>query len=400
MVINWRGEYQSQGGNGIASPPQNIHQEQSGVRPAMILFFQARVGNWNEFLVQLERVDPEDIRDACSPFVSSEPGENILHFVVSEPNVPLQVVDSILRVTADDESAQVGNSIVLAQNQRSQLPLHLAVMKNPTRSDVIQSLYDADPRTVNIRDDRQLRPIDEITATIIMMEEVLKYSKKDEKMEHNHTLKSLWLTAQVLVGAGTGIDDCATEGRTGDKATFLVHACIQSRQIPFSLTERAMKYKKEQLALPDVNGDFPLHIVARIPPQVAPLRYEGSSGDDDDESEHEDEESEHEDDEGDFIQHVLGLNPDAASAFNKDEQIPLVVAIQAGRLWRSGVFLLLSTHPVGIQELKLPTTIYPFLFERLADHPDIVYRILLSMPGVFVGPSTTSPIDTNGQSSQ
>ena len=392
MVIGRSDENQSKDGKDVASPPLPL-QEQSGVRPAMILFFQARVGNWDEFLVQLERVDPVDIRDACSPFVSSEPGENILHFLVSDWSVPLNVVESILRVTQDDGSGgQVGNSIVLAQNQRSQLPLHLATKKNPTRFDVIKSLYDANPGTAKMRDDRQLRPIDEITSNIIMMEEVVKYSKNDEKMEHKQTLKSLWTTAQVLVGAGTGMeDDCSTDGQVGKKATFLVHACIQSGQVPFSLTERAMKYNKDQLALPDGNGDLPLHIVARIPPHFAPLR-DGASGDDDSDDDSDDgsDEIEQEDDEGDFIQHILSLYPDAACAFNHDEKIPLVIAIQSGRLWRSGVFLLLSAHPAGTQELKLPTTIYPFLFERLTDHPDTVFRILKSMPGLFVHPSTTN----------
>jgi hypothetical protein len=85
------------------------------------------------------------------------------------------------------------------------------------------------------------------------------------------------------------------------------------------------------------------------------------------------------------LERVLALYPDAACIFNDDQHIPLMVAIQAGRFWQSGVFRLLETNPAGIQELRLPTTVYPYLFEHLADHPDIAYRIIQSMPGMFLG---------------
>jgi ankyrin repeat protein len=371
MVVSWREESQDQEvdeiGRMVISNPSHVDGG-SANGSAVLLFVLARIGNWNEFLVSLERMDPEEIRGSSGPIDAAEPGENILHAVVSHNHVPLVVVENILRRTGDNEFGHTANSIVSAQNHMRQTPLHLAVMKNATRSDLIKCLYDVNPATVQVRDDRQLRPIDEITTKIIMMEEVLKYSRNDERKKYRQRLSSLWKTAAVLVGATTDLDvDDAdrSDGRTA-RMTYLVHACIQSREVPFALTERAMKHNKEQLALPDSNGDLPLHIIAGIPPRVR----------------HDTDENETDDDEGDVLERVLCLNPDAACKFNNDQQIPLMVAIRAGRLWDTGVFRLLNANPVGIQELKLPAAVYPFLFRHLADYPDIVYQIIQSMPGL------------------
>lgn len=381
MVISWSDENEGQepgdGGQMVIADPALLEAgSDTSDESIIMLFFLARIGNWDELLVRLHGggVTPEEIRNATGPLVASEYGENILHIVVSNSGVPLTVVQAIVDLDASSPS-EGAPCVVMAQNDRNQTPLHLAVMNNSTRPDLIRCLYDSNPESVKLRDDRQLRPIDEITTKIIMMEEVLKYSQENDKPDYKQKLSYLWETAAVLVGAeigGNGPREEDLQNSVLRRRLFIVHACIRSREVPFALTERAMKYNSEQMTLPDENGDLPLHIICRVPPRVQPAREE--------EEAHENQD----DDEGDFLERVLCLNPNAATCFNNDQQIPLVVAIESGRLWRSGCLCLLEAHPDGILETRLPSSVYPYLLERLlAERPDTAYRMVQSMTDIF-----------------
>jgi len=384
MVIYWTDENQDRVGEDTRPLPTVDNatlEERSVVRPSSLLFVLAQIGNWDEFLSHLERLDPAEIRDTARTWDPLESGDSILHAAVYGDDVPLTVIQGILEMTSEDDSDRSTRNMTSIQNRCHQTPLHVAVMNIPTRSDVIQCLYDADHETALIRDDRQLRPIDEITTKIIMMEEVLKYTPNDDRMIYEQKLDSLWASASVLVGAAVAgsKESHATDSiRPNENSTLLVHACIQSRDVPFALTERAMKNNMEQLSIPDRNGDLPLHLVSRIPPRIVPVL-------DDSRGENE-ETSRHDDDEGDFLQRVSDFYPGAACTFNQHQQLPISVAIQAGRLWHSGVFQLLQANPDGIQEVCLPPVIYPYLFQRLARHPDLVYLILQSMQGMHPCP--------------
>ena len=122
-----------------------------------------------------------------------------------------------------------------------------------------------------------------------------------------------------------------------------------------------------QLKEPNFEGDLPLHVVARLSP---PPKGE---------------EEEEDDDEGDFLDRVVSLYPGAASKWNRQGQIPLMLALQSGRTWNSGIRRLLEAHPAGIDDLQLPPRLYPILFERVihANQLSTLYGLIQAKPEIF-----------------
>jgi hypothetical protein len=385
MVVSWDNANDGREGNlrdeqptTAAADPSAVDQDGRGP----FLFYLARRAKWDDLISRLEITPPDVIREQNDPI--SEDGEEInslLHIVAVMENVPLKVVETILDRTSRQQDTIDGesvSSIGARKNQLQQTALHLAVMSMPERTDIIECLYHACPESVHARDYLRLRPIDIITQKIIMMEEVIKYSRMNEEEECRKMLGGLWRSVSVLVGAtGTRQEHGIRENNASIEPTFLVHCCLRSKEVPFALTERAMKHNKQQLAAPDANGDLPLHVVARIPPLVQRTAQAPSTED-------EDEEDERDDDEGDFLERVIDLYPEAACHFNNEQQIPLVVAIQAGRKWNSGLSLLLQVNPGGIEEARIPLNVFPFFLELLCKQTSTVYQVLQSQPGLFL----------------
>lgn len=398
-------------------PPSMIDDDDGGP----VLFHLARNEKWEELIDRLNDTSPDVIREQTDPVSEDEEEkDSILHIVAVMESVPVKVVETILDRTSSsrggrrqqpaassrgeqEECVSSMSSLAAKQNHLQQTPLHLAVVSMPERTDVIERLYQACPESVHARDALRLRAIDIITQKIIMMEEVIKYSRRNEEEECQKMLNCLWKTVRVLVGATTtssrvriansDISSTSTAGvaNNSDNAmvgvvaepTFLVHACLRTKEIPFALTERAMKHNQDQLAAPDVNGDLPLHVVARIPPPVkgsstAQTTSSTTPPQDDEDGEENDE------DEGDFLERVIHLYPNAAFHFNNEQQIPLTVAIQSGRRWNSGISLLLQVNPSGIEEVRFPLNVFPFLLELLCKQPSTMYQVLQSQPGLFL----------------
>ncbi len=345
---------------------------------APTLFELARETNWDELLYRVEMMPSCFIREQTDPIM--EDGDTLLHLVAGMDNVPISVVETIVRHTITKES-----NLASLRNQSQQTPLHVAVSLIPERTEVIQCLYQACPESVHARDSQQLRPIDIITERIIMLEEVIKYSTKDVKKDWQDMICSFWQSVSVLVGATpstTKHHSRLNESHT-QATTLLLHSCLQSKDVPFALTERAMTHSKAQLLLPDDNGDLPLHIVSRIPPQVQ--SHTRSSLDDYDQDQDDESESESDNGEDDFLNRVISLYPAAAFRYNNEQQLPLIVAIQAGRKWASGISSLLQANPGAIEDVQLPLNVFPYLLELLlSSRQDTTFRILQSQPELFL----------------
>ena len=394
MVVSWDntdegregGQVPSDGqARPIATDPSILDGHSGDDDDGAILFHLARQERWEQLLSRLKSVSPEALWHSTDPTSEyDDEQDNILHAVTGILNVPVGIVQAILdRATATNDRKShntystmqcnidlTSTNLAAKRNHLQQAPLHVAVVTMPERTEIIECLYRACPDSVQARDSLRLRPIDILTQKIIMMEEVIKYArKKHEKEEGKEMLNGLWDAVHVLVGANSG-------------STYLVHACLRTKEVPFALTERAMKYNEEQLALPDSNGDLPLHVVSRIPPPIHPRSQAASS-------EETSQEVETEDDEGDFLERAIGLNPEAAYRFNNDQQLPIAVAVRAGRKWNSGIFDLLRANPSGIEGLHLPLNLFPTLIELLTFQPSTLFRMLQSLPGLFMACSAS-----------
>lgn len=345
------------------------------------LFDLVREERWEVMSERLENTPPIVVRDQTDPSDNEDdaPGDTILHVVAGMERVPVQVVEKIISRILTIES-----SIASLRNCLQQTPLHIAVFSIPERTDVIERLYHACPENVQARDALRLRPIDIITERIIMLEEVIKYSTREE-VDWDGMIKRFWESVGVLVGASKS-GQCSKDGNddetTRTTSPLLLHACLRSKDVPFALTDRAMKHNKGQLELVDDNGDLPLHTVSRIPP---PVRRRATSNPEEEEDDDDDSDDEDDDNgEGDFMNRILSAYPQAAAQYNHAHQLPLIVAIESGRKWNSGISRLLEVYPSAIQDAHLPLNIFPFMFERLSSQPDITYRILQSLPDVFL----------------
>lgn len=339
------------------------------------LFDLARDERWEDLLDRLENTPPHVIRDQTDASADYDdiPADTILHVVAGMERVPIKVVETILGRILTIES-----SIATIRNALQQTPLHIAVFSIPERTDVIERLHHACPENVQARDSLRLRPIDIITERIIMLEEVIKYSTREE-VDWGDMIRRFWESVGVLVGASTGGGCSVDDDRDNGKSPLLLHACLRSKDVPFALTDRAMKHNKGQLQLTDENGDLPLHIVSRIPPPVQ-QRARNTPGDD----VSEDDDDNNDDGEGDFLNRILSCYPKAAAHYNNSNELPLIVAIGSGRKWNSGISRLLEVNPSAIQDAQLPLSVFPFLLERLSCQPDIIFRILQSLPDIFL----------------
>jgi hypothetical protein len=407
MVVSWDSANEGREGNLSDEQPRTTAENPSlAAGQGPFLFHLARQQRWDDLIGRLDTTPPGVIREQTDPIAEEDDEEerdSLLHIVSVMETVPLKVVETILDRTSSspqnqdasgDESSSILPSLAARKNHLLQTALHLAVVAMPERTDVVEYLYHACPASAHARDALRLRPIDILTQKIIMMEEVIKYSRRNEEAECRKMLDGLWRTVSVLVGATGRRQDCsgANGGGAGSgggggagennamEPKFLVHACLRSKEVPFALTERAMKHNQDQLATPDANGDLPLHVVARIPPPVNRRTAQTETED----------ENENDDDEGDFLERVIDQYPEAAFRFNNERQIPLIVAIRSGRKWNSGISLLLQANPGGIEEARIPLNVYPFFLELLGKQTSTIYQMLQSQPGLFLDSGSDS----------
>lgn len=297
------------------------------------LFLCAKLNAWDDLVQNLKTTSADIVRNGVDES-DIDDGVSLLHVVLTHSKIKLSIIEGILDAGGRHQMAMLSNSL-------KQTPLHVTIHFIPERTEIVKCLIQAAPETIQQRDYLYLRPIDILCQKLIMMEEVNKYTH-----QHENSLDALWETAHLLA-----IASCA---HTVEQQPIL-HSCLQSFDFPFALKDRAIKRYHEQLRQIDTNGDLPLHIIARQPPPPTA-----------------------DDDEGDFLEKVLHLYPEAASKCNLQNESALLVAIQSGRRWQSGISLLLEESPSMICDLDLNRQLYPLLFEKLLKDSEwsTVYSIL------------------------
>mmetsp|Transcript_11197 Transcript_11197/g.20712 ORF Transcript_11197/g.20712 Transcript_11197/m.20712 type:complete len:174 (+) Transcript_11197:893-1414(+) len=171
----------------------------------------------------------------------------------------------------------------------------------------------------------------------------------------------MWQTVHSLARASVKHDNLVSDTQP------LVHACLECPGFPRSLAQRAIKRYKDQIRIPNQDGDLPLHIVAKKPPV----------------NDQDDEMIEMADDAEDLFRFLLRENLEAATVLNHKQRSPLATAIDVGHTWDSGIIRIsISMAPASVGTLDLPTALFPFLLERLVqeNRPNEVFGVLRTIP--------------------
>jgi hypothetical protein len=302
---------------------------------------------------------------------------------------------------------------------------------NARRADGVASVVDASPSSVHDRSHDGLRPIDTLTAQILMKEERLKYLQRQRRRQrgriqpcpHQNTVETdqqqdeaevslsldlddTWECARLVVvahGASSASslrEDEGADHHRDNRGLPMIHACLRAPDAPTALLERSLRRYPEQLRQPDPRGNLPLHHAsARI---LRPRRAVASAGacaeaaallgpasEEADEDEGED-----------VLPRIYSLYPDAARIQNSGGEWPVTVAIRAGRPWRD-VSLLAAAHPKALLDLDCHRDRLPLILDGLARraresgendgaHPQrsatIAFRLLRSAPDLVPSP--------------
>jgi ankyrin repeat protein len=259
----------------------------------------------------------------------------LLHMVCSSDNVNKSVVQALLD--------KAGPELALVQDQVGQTALHNAFISGAPL-DVIQLLTSA----VRIQDDLHRTPLDHVCERIIMREVGHRY---DEDEYVDATDLFLWECAQLMLQA--------LGPPTIPVNQLMMHACVRAGSLcPLALRHRVMKRYAHQLDTPDDFGNLPLHIAASL-----------SVSDDEEDVEE--------------IQQVLTACPTAIQVANIEGKLPLDVAIDAGRTWRSGVRTLFEAFPEAIVSKDIPITYYPMILSEIG--ADSFFRVAKATPELFQG---------------
>jgi len=117
-----------------------------------------------------------------------------------------------------------------------------------------------------------------------------------------------------------------------------------------------------QLGIEDSNGDLPLHVIARTPPDTSganepfPLSEDALALCP--------------------IEEMIRIRPSATRVVDRKGDLPLRLAISAGRGWKSGVRDLLKAHPAALHdEDTLPIGAIPHILGKVAQENDLGFML-------------------------
>lgn len=325
---------------------------------------------WEKVLILIPQVRPEILVSSVGPkFIP--PGVSILHYAVEHYAVPFAVVETMLRCSkGPDSTDQPG--LAAMKNEAGETPLHIAVQFNLRRPSIIKLLLRDYPEALNQRDEVFMRPIDHLAHKVIMLQERRKYDEDEDKK-----MLSMWEVLEAFVFTELSF----SEGFViSNLPRYLLHACLQVDSVPLSLLTFVMKEKEHEFLLTDYSGDLPLHIIARKVPRRSKSK---SCKNTDSEDEDDDEDEDDVDDQIDHLNRAIKAFPDATRMKNHQQKTPLVVAIESGRTWNSGILDLLNVYPAGIVDVDLTVEVYPMLLHRLGTHYTTAFEILRAQPDVF-----------------
>jgi hypothetical protein len=133
----------------------------------------------------------------------------------------------------------------------------------------------------------------------------------------------------------------------------LLRACVANPMCPPFLQEFALLLYDDQLAIPDDEGNLPLHIAAST----------GSWS---------------------VVRDLVNAYPGAAAVQNNNGDLPLAIILRRTDVrWSGGLRLLLETNPTALGSEDIHRQLYPRVLARLASSVDVLYGAARGQPELF-----------------
>lgn len=153
-----------------------------------------------------------------------------------------------------------------------------------------------------------------------------------------------------------GLVNCEDDCNESELHKYVLHGLLDLKS-PIQLIKTAIRVNTDWAKHADAHGNYPLHLIV----QRRPFRYKDVE----------------------VIQELLRACPDAAEKRNKDNDLPVHIAIRERMVWEEGVgdIANANTEILGIPDIQ--TGLYPFLLSatlggRVA--VNTTYQLLLAKP--------------------
>lgn len=181
----------------------------------------------------------------------------------------------------------------------------------------------------------------------------------------------------------------------GTKDLSLLRACVvlhrQNIRLDPAFIRQAIHIYPEEVKLADKDGNYPLHIEASIPIEKMPLldgtfcsgKSHSRMG---------------------ILRILLEAYPNACAQRNKENEFPLGLMINAGRLWGHTIAVALRAFPPALHWYKgVDDRFSSILLEKASKEcgADTLFSLLVSRPGLFelaaTSPRVTTILDDNAE---
>ena len=136
----------------------------------------------------------------------------------------------------------------------------------------------------------------------------------------------------------------------------VAHACIAIQSCPPSVLEFVVLLRAEELLLPDMNGQLPLHIAATVSDEST-------------------------------LCDVLAGQPDAACFHDRSRRLPLEIYLRRNSEvgWSGALEQLISANPLALEALDLDRRFYPLIWSKMISKKDInaVFETIRGNPSLL-----------------
>ena len=162
------------------------------------------------------------------------------------------------------------------------------------------------------------------------------------------------------------ITSAASLGRTLEASSLrqhapgFIHDIIGIDRCPPTLISLALVKHPEWLAVKGRNGNLPLHTVAS---KFISRRCTGNHST--------------------ITKLILRRHPGACKEKNNDGKYPLILAIESGKSWKSGLQDMFNAFPGAIHALDLDVSLYPYILSRAANDVSRLHALMTLFPNVI-----------------
>jgi ankyrin repeat protein len=183
---------------------------------------------------------------------------------------------------------------------------------------------------------------------------------EEEKQDFSDIIEQYWEKA-ILVAGGASLGRLLETNTIQHDAPLFIHDIIRLDRCPSTLISLALVKHPEWLDVKDDNGNLPLHTVAS---KFISRRCTKNHAQ--------------------ITRLLLRSHPDACREKNNDGKYPLVLAIESGKRWSSGLQDMLNAFPEAIDALDLDDRLYPFILSRASADVSKLHKLITLFPSIIL----------------